>query len=152
MPWSYRGKLKVLENKTLRYPGHCLMVRGLREAGLFSQEPLEVGGCEVRPRALLARLWEERLPKDRVDVCLIHVRARGKRGGTQAEARVQLVDHFDEATGFSAMERLTGWHAAIVLALAVRGEIPPGVVPVERALSPETFLPQAEARGWKIRI
>ena len=152
MPWTYRGKLRVLENKTLRYPGHCLMVRGLREAGLFSQEPLEVGGCELRPRALLAHLWEERLPKDRVDVCLIHVRARGKRGGVPAEARVQLVDHFDEATGFSAMEKLTGWHAAIVLELAVRGELPPGVIPIERALAPEAFLPHAEARGWKNRV
>ncbi|RKX71480.1 hypothetical protein DRP53_01500 [candidate division WOR-3 bacterium] len=23
MPWSYRGRICRLENKTLRYPGHC---------------------------------------------------------------------------------------------------------------------------------
>jgi lysine 6-dehydrogenase len=150
MPWSYRGKLKVLENKTLRYPGHCLMVRGLREAGLFSQEPLQVGGCELSPRALLARLWEERLPQDKEDVCLIHVRVRGKRGGDPAEARVQLVDYFDGGTGFSAMEKLTGWHAALVLGLAVRGELPAGVIPIDRALSGERFLSAATHRGWEI--
>ena len=72
--------------------------------------------------------------------------------GTPAEARVQLVDYYDEATGFSAMERLTGWHAAIVLQLAARGELPPGVIPVERALSPEAFLPRAEARGWEYSL
>lgn len=152
MPWTYRGKLKVLENKTLRYPGHCLMVRGLKEAGLFSREPRRVGGCEVRPRGLLARLWEERLPKDRRDICLIHVRARGRREGLPAEARVQLVDHFDGETGFTAMEKLTGWHAAIVLHQAVRGKIPAGAVPIERALPPEGFLPEAERRGWKIDV
>jgi lysine 6-dehydrogenase len=151
MPWSYQGKLKVLENKTLRYPGHCLMVRGLREAGLFSQEPVEVGGCGIQPRALLARLWEERLPQDKEDVCLIHVLVRGRRGGAPAEARVQLVDYYDGATRFSAMEKLTGWHAAIVLQLAVRGELPAGVIPIDRALTPQAFLPQAGARGWCVQ-
>jgi len=150
MPWTHRGKLRVLENKTLRYPGHCLMVRGLREAGLFSQEPVQVGECELKPRALLARLWEERLPRDKEDVCVIHVRARGKQDGIPAEARVQLVDYFDGSTGFSAMEKLTGWHASIVLQLAVREEIPLGVIPIERALSPHTFLAQAKARRWAI--
>ena len=152
MPWTFRGKLRTLENKTLRYPGHCLMARGLKEAGLFSRAPVRVAGCEVVPRRLLARLLEEKLPQDRRDVCLIHVRARGRVRGTPAEARVQLVDYYDEATGFSAMERLTGWHAAIVLQLAVRGELPPGVIPVERALSPEAFLPRAEARGWEYSL
>jgi len=152
MPWSFQGRLRTLENKTLRYPGHCALLRGLKEAGLFSAQPVEVGGCGVVPRALLALLLEERLGEPGVrDVCVIHVRARGKKDGRPAEARVQLVDYYDEATGFSAMEKLTGWHAALVLELAVRGEIPPGVVPIERALSGERFLPEAARRGWTVQ-
>jgi len=151
MPWSFAGMLKVLENKTLRYPGHCALMRGLKEAGLFSENPVHLGNQEVIPRELLCTLLEERLrdPEAR-DVCVIHIRARGRKDGRPAEARVQLVDYYDEATGFSAMEKFTGWHAAIVLELAVKEEIPPGATPIERALSGERFLPEAACRGWTV--
>ena len=151
MPWSFAGKLRVLENKTLRYPGHCALMRGLKEAGLFSEKPVRLGDQEVVPRELLCTLLEERLRDPEAhDVCVIHIRARGRKDGRPAEARVQLVDYYDEATGFQAMEKLTGWHAAIVLELAVKEEIPPGATPIERALSGERFLPEAACRGWTV--
>ena len=138
--WTFAGRLRVLENKTLRYPGHCALMRGLKEAGLGSYPP-----------GVPLYLLEERLrdPEAR-DVCVIHIRARGRKDGRPAEARVQLVDYYDEATGFSAMEKFTGWHAAIVLELAVKEEIPPGATPIERALSGERFLPEAARRGWTV--
>lgn len=151
MPWTFEGKLRVLENKTLRYPGHCGLLRGLQALGLFGREPIPVGKETVVPRDLLIALLDRALGDPEVrDVCVIHVRARGKRGGRPAEARVTLVDRYDPGTGFRAMEKLTGWHAAIVLALAARGEIPPGATPIERALPGERFLALAPSRGWKI--
>jgi len=151
MPWTFEGKLRVLENKTLRYPGHCQLLHGLRALGLFSRDAISVGGVSVVPRDLLIALFERFLSDPEVrDVCVIHVRARGMKEGCPAEARVSLVDYYDPATGFRAMEKLTGWHASIVLALAVRGEIPPGATPIERALSGEQFLAAAPARGWTV--
>lgn len=151
MPWTFEGKLRVLENKTLRYPGHCGLLRGLQALGLFGREPIPVGKETVVPRDLLIALLDRALGDPEVrDVCVIHVRARGKRGGRPAEARVTLVDRYDPGTGFRAMEKLTGWHAAIVLALAAWGEIPPGATPIERALPGERFLALAPSRGWKI--
>jgi lysine 6-dehydrogenase len=124
MPWTFEGKLRVLENKTLRYPGHCQLLHGLRALGLFSREPISLGDVTVVPRDFLIALFARFLSDPEVrDVCVIHVRARGIREGRPAEARVSLVDYYDPKTGFRAMEKLTGWHAAIVLALAVRGEI-----------------------------
>ncbi len=151
MPWTLAGRLQTLENKTLRYPGHCTAFKALRDAGLFSAAPLDIAGTPVAPRAVLEALLAARLADPDVrDVCVIHVRARGSSGGRPAEARVHLVDRYDEATGFLAMEKLTGWHAALVLALAVRGEIPPGAWPVESALSAPTFLGLAPARNWQV--
>lgn len=151
MPWTFEGRLRVLENKTLRYPGHCQLLHGLRALGLFSQEPIPVGDGAVVPRDLLIALLGRFLSDPEVrDVCVIHVRAQGMREGRPAEARVSLVDYYDPETGFRAMEKLTGWHAAIVLALAVRGEIPPGATPIERALSGQQFLAAAPARGWTV--
>lgn len=151
MPWTFEGKLRVLENKTLRYPGHCQLLHGLRALGLFSREPISLGDVTVVPRDFLIALFARFLSDPAVrDVCVIHVRARGIREGRPAEARVSLVDYYDPKTGFRAMEKLTGWHAAIVLALAVRGEIPPGATPIERALSGEQFLAAAPARGCTV--
>lgn len=151
MPWTFQGKMRVLENKTLRYPGHCLMMRGLKEAGLFSREEVQVGGCRVRPRALLSRLLEERLSQPEVrDVCLIHVRARGKKAGEPAEARVQLLDYFDAATGFRPWSGSPAGTRPWCSPWRCGGR-PPGVTPIERALPPELVLPQAEARGWAVQ-
>ncbi len=151
MPWTFAGRLQTLENKTLRYPGHCAMFKALRDAGLLSRHPVDAGGTAVAPRAVLEALLVDRLTDPGVrDVCAIHVRARGTREGRAAEARVHLVDRWDRATGFLAMEKLTGWHAAMVLALAVQGAIPSGVVPVELALSGTSFLELAPARGWQV--
>jgi lysine 6-dehydrogenase len=151
MPWTYAGKLRLLENKTLRYPGHAHLLHGLRALGLLGREAIQVGNNLVAPRDVLISLFNRALtdPEAR-DVCVIHVRARGKVGGRPAEARVGLLDRYDPETGFRAMEKLTGWHAALVLSLAVRGEIPPGATPIERALSGDRFLSAAPARGWAI--
>jgi len=151
MPWTLAGKLRVLENKTLRYPGHCHLLRGLRALGLFGTEVVQVRNQRVTPRDVLISLFDHALcaPEAR-DVCLIHVRARGRKDDRAAEARVDLVDRYDPTTGFRAMEKLTGWHAALVLAHAVRGEIPPGATPIEKALSGERFLAAAPARGWLV--
>ena len=80
----------------------------------------------------------------------MRVVASGERSGSAARATIELVDRFDEATGFTAMQRLTGWHAAICLELAVRGQLEHGVVPVERV--PGTLVvAEGRARGWDIR-
>ena len=47
-------------------------------------------------------------------------RIKGIKDGRHAVAQVDLVDLYDEATGFTAMERTTGWHAAIVAAMVAR--------------------------------
>ncbi|MEW6216161.1 MAG: saccharopine dehydrogenase C-terminal domain-containing protein [Candidatus Bipolaricaulota bacterium] len=151
MPWTFAGKLRVLENKTLRYPGHAHLLQSLRTLGLFGREPIPVGNVTVVPRDLLIALFDLSLSDPEVrDVCVMHVRARGTVDGCPAEAQVNLVDRHDPTTGFRAMEKLTGWHAAIVLSHAVRGEIPPGATPIERALSGDRFLAAAPARGWKV--
>lgn len=151
MPWTFEGTLQLLENKTLRYPGHCALLHGLRALGLFDHGPVHTGESAFVPRDSLIRLFERAFSDPDVrDVCVIHVRARGAKDGHLAEARVSLLDRYDPATGFRAMEKLTGWHAAIVLSRAARGEIPPGATPVERALSADLFLVAAPARGWTV--
>ena len=63
---------------------------------------------------------------------------------------VELVDYYDESTGFTAMERLTGWHAAIMLAFIARGEVKPGVWSLEKAIRATRFMEAVRERGFKL--
>jgi lysine 6-dehydrogenase len=85
------------------------------------------------------------------DVCILRGKAIGESGGRETTAVVDVFDYYDEATGFTAMERTTGWHAAIMAIFAARGEIAKGAVPVERAVSGKRVLEECRARGMKIQ-
>ena len=152
-PWTWMGTLERLENKTLRYPGHCARFTAYRDLGLLSQVPVEVGGSQVVPREVFHALLGPRIgagPEPVRDVCVMRVEAAGERGGRPARVVIELIDRYDEATGFTAMQRLTGWHAAICLELAARGRLAAGVVPVERVPG-DLVVAEGRARGWDIR-
>ena len=151
-PWTWEGTLDRLENKTLRYPGHCARFKAYDELGLLGLDPIDVGGTRVAPRDVLHALLEPRIGSgaDLVrDVCVMRVRARGDTNGRPHDAVVELIDRYDERTGFTAMQRLTGWHAAICLGLAVRRQLPAGVLPVERVPGP-LVVSESRKRGWEI--
>ncbi|HEV8321547.1 MAG TPA: saccharopine dehydrogenase C-terminal domain-containing protein [Myxococcota bacterium] len=152
-PWTYEGKVDVYETKTLRYPGHCAVFRALADVGLLGEEPVTVGKDAVSPRALTARLLEPLLTDVAArDVVALRVLCRGERGGRPAEVQFDVLDFHDEATGFSAMERTTGWHAATVAAMMAHGEVPRGALPVERAVDPVRFLARWEHTGVRIDV
>jgi len=151
-PRTFLGKLRTYQNKTLRYKGHCEQWKALRDAGLFELEPVQVKGARVRPRDLLAAVLDPRIraKPDEKDVCIIRAKAVGESGGKPVAAVVDLFDYYDETTGFTAMERTTGWHAAIMAIRMARGEIAKGAVPVERAVSGTGMLEECRARGMRI--
>jgi lysine 6-dehydrogenase len=151
-PWTWKGTLERLENKTLRYPGHCARFTAYRDLGLMGLEPIDAGGSRVVPREVFHALLEPRIGAGDAsvpDICVMRVKAAGERDGHDATAVVELIDRYDETTGLTAMQRLTGWHAAICLELAVRGRLTPGVVPVERVPADLVVL-EGLARGWAV--
>jgi len=151
VPYSLAGELQVYENKTLRYPGHYAAFRAFKDLGLFSTDPIDVNGTSVVPRDLYHALLGPQLAGDNVrDICVMRAEAIGVREDVDTFVQFDLVDRYDPETGFSAMERLTGWHAAIMTELIARGEISHGVHPVERAISPLRFLEEVRARGFDL--
>jgi lysine 6-dehydrogenase len=151
-PHSLAGRVAVYENKTLRYPGHLDAFRAFKELGLFDETSLEVEGTTVTPRAVFHRLLAPRIGADVVeDVCVMRAIGRGTRDGRTLELTLNLVDRYDPATGFSAMERLTGWHAAIMAGFVADGTVPSGVHPVERAMAAARFMEEVRRRGFVLR-
>ena len=150
-PWTFAGKLQTYELKVLRYPGNFAQLKAFSDLGLFDPRPVKVDGVEVVPRHLFHALFEPQVRAEVIkDVCIVRVRAVGRKDGAAAEATVEVIDYYDEVTGFSAMQRATGWHLSIVAAMMARGETPLGALPLEVAVSGDAFVRQARTRGFRI--
>lgn len=151
MPWTFQGKLRTLQNLTLRYPGHFDQLRAYFDLGLWDLQNVHVGEVQVVPREVFHALFEPRVtfPGEK-DLVLIRIKALGSKDGHPAQALVELVDRFDEATGFTAMERTTGWSAAIVAEMMVRGDTPRGAGAVETSVPPVAFVDELHRRGFNL--
>ena len=148
MPWTFEGRLRTLQNKTLRHPGHFAQLRAFHDLGLWDLTSVKVGELEVVPRDVFHALFEPQLtfPEDK-DVVIVRVKAVGKKDGRDAEATVEVIDYFDEETGFTAMERCTGWSAAIVAEMMARAETPRGAGGVETQVPAGPFVEELRRRG-----
>jgi lysine 6-dehydrogenase len=156
MPWTFEGKLRTLQNLTLRYPGHFQQLRAFWDLGLWDLKPVMVGENEVVPRDVFHALYEPKVtfpndPEKSKDIVFVRVKALGKKGGRAAQAVVELVDRFDDKTGFTAMERTTGWDAAIVAEMMAHGLTPRGAGGVESFVPAVPFMNELRRRGFHIK-
>ena len=153
MPWTFEGKLKTLENKTLRYFGHWDQMIAFRQLGLFDLTPMEFNDINIIPREFYHQLLEPKLNANpKKDVCIMRTAAVGKKDGIPTKAVVETLEYFDEKTGFYAMEKWTGWHASIMAIRIANRELNPGATSVENAMSGAYFLKEGSKRGYKIDI
>jgi len=151
MPFTFEGKLRTLQNLTLRWPGHYQQLRAFWDLGLWSIEPIQVGEQTIVPREVFHALFEPRVTfHDDQDLVLIRIKVVGEKDGRPAVAILDLEDYYDPATGFTAMERTTGWDAAIVLAMAARGQTPRGAGGIESFVPADQFVDELHRRGFRI--
>lgn len=152
MPWTFEGKLRTLWNKTLRWPGHFAEWKAYMDAGLLETEPVDVGGVPVVPRDLLHAVLD---PKIRAkpgepDLVIVRVLAKGRKDGRAASVVVELIDRFDAATGFTAMERTTGWDGSIKAIMNAHGVTPRGAHPAEIAVPGPLYAEELRRRGFSL--
>ena len=154
---SYRGKVKTMFNKFLRYPGHIPAMDAMRTLGCFDLEPIELsGGVKVVPRELAVKLFRRHFsrPGDE-DAVIIHSVVRGMKDGKPAEVVHDLFDRYDRKNKMTAMMRTTAFPASIVAQMAANGLIKPGAHTVEAGVPPRAFIEEARKRGfaltWKFR-
>ncbi|MCA1620146.1 MAG: saccharopine dehydrogenase NADP-binding domain-containing protein [Acidobacteria bacterium] len=153
LPETFAGRVRELDYKTIRYPGHCERFKLLIDLGLASGEEVEVGGAPVSPRGLLGELLYKHLPADGPDVVLIRLEFAGELAGAGRAARLRydIIDRFDESTGLSAMQRTTSFPASVVAQMMARGlTTRKGAVPQERCVPPDAFVAELAARDIRI--
>lgn len=146
-PETFAGRLESYDYKTLRYPGHWQIMAAAKALGLLGMTPIEVGGTKVVPREVLHRLIEQLATYDDEDLVVLRVAARGRHEGRDATLRLDIVDRQDRATGFTAMERTTGYPTSIVAILMGQGRITPGARPPELAVPGADLAAALAARG-----
>lgn len=152
MPWTFEGKLKTLWNKTLRWPGHFATWRAYMLAGLLETEPVEVQGVKVSPREVLHTLMDPKLraKPGEPDLVIVRVLAKGKKDGRPAQALLDLIDRYDETTGFTAMERTTGWDGSIKAIMNAHDVTPRGIHPAEIAVPGSLYAVELRKRGFNL--
>ncbi len=147
LPETFFGRVRDLDYKTIRYPGHCAKFKAMIDLGLCSSDPVDVDGQSVVPRRVFGDLLVRNLPHDEPDVVLVRVEVSG--GGKRL--RFDIIDRFDPATGLSAMMRTTAFPASIVALMMARNQTTSkGALPQERCIPPELFMNELAKR--RIRV
>jgi lysine 6-dehydrogenase len=115
MPATLKDRVRFLDYKTIRYPGHAEKIRLLMDLGLASGKTL--APFNAAPRKMLEKLLIEKLAfKDR-DLVLMRAAIEDRRKRVVFE----LIDR--EKSGLTAMMRSTGFPAAAIAEMIVAGEI-----------------------------
>ncbi|HPB59586.1 MAG TPA: saccharopine dehydrogenase C-terminal domain-containing protein [Candidatus Saccharicenans sp.] len=129
--------------KTLRYPGHREKMLALRQAGFFSEQPVEIAGQKIRPVDLSAKILFPRLNVEagEEDLTILRVIISGEKDGQPLRLTYDLFDRFDRKSGIHSMARTTGYTATAVARAVARGLIKKhGIIaPEYLGLEPEVF-------------
>ena len=146
---TFLGKVRELDYKTIRYPGHCERFKTMIDLGLCSSEAITVDGAPVKPRRVLGDLLVRNLPHDEPDVVLVRVEFVG--GGKRLT--YDIIDRYDPETGLSAMMRTTAFPASIVALMMARGQTTSkGALPQERCIPPGAFMDELAKRKIEVGV
>jgi lysine 6-dehydrogenase len=153
MAFRYEGKIPSMEYKTLRYPGHAVIMEAIRDLGFLDQDPVEVKGGRVAPRDVAVATMGPRLTKPGgQDLVAMRVTVRGTKAGKSKEFGWELVDFYDEEHGISAMMRATGYSLSIIGQMQARGDIElKGVHTPDECVPAAKYIEQLAKRGVNIR-
>jgi lysine 6-dehydrogenase len=144
LPQTLSRRIKNLDYKTIRYPGHCNMFKVLINLGLTSKQKIKVGDVKVRPIDVLARSLENMLINDDPDGVLVRVVVKGSK----KEVTYQAMDGYDEKNDMTAMMRTTSYPTSIIAQMMVNGDIEErGVIPPELAVPHEKFISELKKRN-----
>ncbi len=147
LPETFKGKVGECFEKTLRYPGHFQLIRGLYDLGFFSSKKIRVGKAEIAPRELTSRLFVEKLSGDEPDVTIMRIEAYNRASITS----FTLIDRFDPVTRMTSMMRTTAWPASIVLQMICSNVITKrGGIFQELDVPAQLFIGEMQSRGIQI--
>lgn len=133
-------KIPTMLEKTLRYPGHKEAMIILKQAGFFSQNPVEIEGIKIKPldfsAKLLFPLWK--LEENEQEFTYMQLQIKGKEKNSDKEYLYKMFDRFDNKTMTTSMARTTGYTCSAVAGLILSEEYN------KKGISPPEYLGEEE--------
>ena len=126
------GHIPNMKEKTLRYPGHIDLMKGLIKAGFLNTTPISFKGQQISPleftSSLLFDQWK--LGETEEEFTLMRIKI------SDAEKTIcyELYDEYDTATQTSSMSRTTGYTCTAAVNMLIKklftakGVFPPELV------------------------
>ena len=105
--------LEYFAEKTVRWPGHFSGIETLIETGMLEKEPVETKWGKIAPRQFFLDILNPKLkplPEDK-DACIMLNTVTGIKD--DREAKVEYFMWEEAQNGFTGMQRVTGFPAAI---------------------------------------
>jgi lysine 6-dehydrogenase len=147
-----QGKVRNLDYKTIRYPGHCEKFKTLLDLGFAGAEPVMIGQTVRSTRELFTELLKRKLSTGDKDLVLARATLAGKTGGKQRVLVYDCVDYYDESTQITSMMRTTAFPTSITARMLADGTISRrGVMPPEACVPGELMIVELAKRGVNIR-
>ncbi|MBX3118152.1 MAG: saccharopine dehydrogenase NADP-binding domain-containing protein [Fimbriimonadaceae bacterium] len=152
-PYTFKGKVKNYVYKTIRFPGHCFLMKIFKDFGFWNEEAIEVKGTKIVPKDVFNAVFGPELDKfvDK-DFCAVRALGVGTKDGKPKTIQIDILDKEDEVTGFTSMERLTGFSAAIYAHEIAKGNVPEGAIHYELAVPGTKYVEEIQQRGVKLTI
>ncbi|MBN1570752.1 MAG: saccharopine dehydrogenase NADP-binding domain-containing protein [Acidobacteria bacterium] len=128
---TYRGKVRTLNYKTLRYPGHCEKVHFLMQDLKLNQD-----------RGTLKRILENAIPKTMQDVVLIYVSVTGRQNQSLFEENYVKKFYHREISGrlWSAIQVTTASGLCAVADMILQSSSPPVGFVKQESIKFESFI------------
>jgi lysine 6-dehydrogenase len=128
------AKTPDMVEKTMRYPGHAVRMRILRDAGFFSTKEIQAASGSVRPldvtESLLFSAWK--FEEGEPDLTVMRIVVEGMQDGTAMRHTYNLLDYYNPDTETMSMARTTGYTCTAMVNLVARGLwAEPGLAPPE---------------------
>jgi len=152
-PYTFQGKVPNYEYKTIRWPGHAHLMKIFKDFGFWNESEIRVKDKTVVPKDVFNAVFEPELAKfEDLDQCAVRGLGWGVRDDKPTRIQIDIFDRQCESTGFTSMERLTGFSMSIIAQEVVNGRVPKGAVRYENAMSGKAFVRELRKRDFDIKV
>jgi lysine 6-dehydrogenase len=152
LPEMFAGRVRELDYKTIRYPGHCERFKTLLELGFASNDPFSAGSSLLTTKEVFSQLLRNKLENSGKDVVLLRVYIIGRQIGHLRRLAYELVDFYDENENITAMMRTTAFVTSIIGQFIADGRIRTrGVATPEMCVPLRPLLEELSNRGINVQ-
>ncbi len=145
-----QGRVRTLDLKTIRWPGHASQMRFLLGLGFGEQRIIDVR-THLTYNDVLVRRLQQKLGEDHEDAVLLRSCITGRKDGRDQTLVYEMVQLYDVENRLSAMRKCTSIPTATIAFMLASGRLNGGgVAPPETTIPKREVLDEIQRQGLQI--